>query len=767
MMQGQPRVLDVCAEDFARFQQGAEEILSQLQQEHTAQIPSESYTKTLVKRSADVAAEFGQRQIASEHMLVALVADSGAQHIFKQLKVDPADVQGYITVNALRDTTHPDHVEISQDVKSIIEQAHVAADADGATQPGPLHLLSALTNDPGMAGSLLRRFGITPEHIKEVSKEIEEESPKPTTNTPTLNQYSRDLTALARNKQLDPLIGRENEVASAVEILSRRRKNNPILVGEPGVGKTAIVEGLATKMVQKDAPKHLRGKRLLELSLNSVLAGARYRGEFEERLQKVVEEITQNKDDLIIFIDEVHTVVGAGSNEGSLDAATIMKPALARGDLHMIGATTLDEYQKYIEKDSALERRFQAVTVREPTVIEAEAIIEGVRPHYEQHHNVLFADDAISAAVTLSDRYVTNRFLPDKALDLLDQAAAKKRIAAAEKEQPTVTSADIAALLAQLTGIPVTQLSDDDKKRLLNLEERLHARVVGQDAAIKATSNAIRVSYAGLNERNHPIATMFFMGPTGVGKTELAKALTAELFGNETALIRIDMSEYRERHSVARLIGSPPGYVGYEEGGQLTEAVRRTPHSVILLDEIEKAHPEVTNIFLQIFDDGRLTDGKGRVVDFSNTIIIATSNIGGGHAAAKIGFSAGPMAEEENQGTLQQLQQHFRPEFINRLDEIVVFHPLTPAQVEEIVSLELAKVATRGKEQGILLKFTPALVKHLAQVGFSDTFGARELRRQIKQAVEQQVARAVLEGVAKPDKSLTFAVKDGTVYFKS
>lgn len=765
---GQPKVLDVCTEDFARFQQGAEEMLAMLQQEHVGKLPAESYTKVLAKQSADVAAEFGQRQVASEHILVALMKDKQAQTLLSYLHLNPQDIQGYISMNALRDARHSESVELSRDAQHIFTEAYETADRHGSDQPGPAHLLLALTHDRGMAGTLLRRFGVTSEQLTEV---IEQETPtEEEESTPTLNEYSRDLTLLARQKELDPLIGREKELESVIEVLSRRRKNNPVLIGEPGVGKTAVVEGLAQRIVAKQVPPHLYGKRVVELSLTSILAGARYRGEFEERLQNVLEEITENKNNLIVFIDELHTVVGAGATEGSLDAANIIKPALARGDLHLIGATTRNEYQKYVEKDSALERRFQPVPVSEPTPGEAEAIIQGISPHYESHHGVVFTKDAIQAAVQLSDRYITHRHLPDKAIDLLDQAASKIRIAApvGGKVKPEVTVKDIAAVLAQLTGLPVSQINQEDKKRLINLEERLHQRIIGQEHAVKAVANAVRMSYAGLTERNKPIATLFFMGPTGVGKTELAKALAAEVFGNESALIRIDMSEYMERHAVARLIGSPPGYVGYEEGGQLTEAVRRTPYSVILLDEIEKAHHDVANILLQLFDDGRLTDGKGRIVDFSNTIIIATSNIGTSSSVQnKIGFQASEtQSVEEREKSLEQLHAHFRPELVNRLDEIIVFTALTPSEVQAIVGLELAKVVKRADERGIALKISSTVQKHFAAVGFSEQFGARELRRRIKQELEHPLAARLIEEGPASKKKVTVSIKNGILDFK-
>ena len=762
---GQPKVLDVCAEDFARFQQGAEEMLMSLQQDQLTALPAESYTKVLVKKSADVAAEYGQHQIASEHMLSALVSDTAAKNILQHLNINPADLEGYISVNALKDSRYTGTVELSADAQGIITQAHEAAHELGVDQPGPVHLLLAMSSDNGMAGTLLRKFGVTPDHIKKVMEEQSPEELFGAMDTPTLNEYSRDLTQLAKEKQLDPLIGRQAELDSVIEILSRRRKNNPVLVGDPGVGKSAIVEGLAQRIESKAVPKHLLGKRVVELSLNNVLAGSKYRGEFEERLQKVIDEIVENSDRLIVFIDEIHTVVGTGANEGSMDAANILKPALARGSLHLIGATTRNEYQKYIEKDSALERRFQPVSVKEPTLKEAEAIISGVKSHYEKHHSVTIEPSAIKAAVSLSDRYITHRYLPDKALDLIDQAGAKARIAAIDstKGKPKIDGGSIALVLAQLTGIPVTQLNDVDREKMVTLEQRLHKRIIGQNPAVSAVAHAVRMSYAGLTERNKPIATLFFMGPTGVGKTELAKALAAEVFGTENALIRVDMSEFMERHSVARLIGSPPGYVGYEEGGQLTEAVRRAPYSVILLDEIEKAHAEVANVLLQVFDDGRLTDGKGRVVDFSNTIIIATSNIAGVKGKSTIGFQESPSELSTTEYGLEQLKQHFRPEFINRIDEVILFHALDAKQISEIVHLELQKVKARLKAQKVSLQFNAGVVSYISKIGFNDAYGARELRRVIKQHVEQPLAKAVLAGEVKPGSNVSLTIHNGEV----
>jgi ATP-dependent Clp protease ATP-binding subunit ClpC len=625
------------------------------------------------------------------------------------------------------------------------------------------------------------------------------------TNTPNLDKYSRDLTKLARDGKLDPVIGRAQEIETTIEVLARRKKNNPVLIGEPGVGKTAIVEGLAQRIVAGEVPESLRDKRLVELSINSMVAGSKYRGEFEERVQQILKEVTEREDELVLFIDEIHTIVGAGQGggEGGLDIANVFKPALARGELNLIGATTLNEYQKHIEKDAALERRFQPVFVPEPTVAQTIMILRGLRDTLEAHHKVTITDEAIIAAAELSDRYITGRFLPDKAIDLIDQAAARVKIAttarpvevqeleaevrqlkreqdyAASRKQfdraseiqaqhdarnkdlqeaterwrrgrgsasTEVRTEHIAQVVSKLTGVPVNELTTEERQRLVKMEERLHKRVIGQEEAIKAVSDAVRLARAGLREGRRPIATFLFLGPTGVGKTELAKALAETVFGEEDAMIRLDMSEYMERHAVARLIGAPPGYVGYEEGGQLTERVRRRPYSVVLLDEIEKAHPDVYDVLLQVFDDGRLTDGKGRVVDFTNTILIATSNLGSDIIQRHLNVRG---TAEDDQAKLKRelmevLRGHFRPEFINRIDEIIVFHALSRNEIRSIVELQLERVKRTAHAQGVELVIDGSVVDHLAAAGFRPEFGARELRRLIRSELETQLARAML-----------------------
>ena len=622
---------------------------------------------------------------------------------------------------------------------------------------------------------------------------------------------------------MDPVIGRAKEIESTIEILARRTKNNPVLIGEPGVGKTAIVEGLAQRIHNGKVPEVLKDKRVVEVNLNAMVAGSKYRGEFEERIKAVVDEIVEHKDELIVFVDELHTIVGAGQGggEGGLDVSNVLKPALARGELHLIGATTLNEYQKYIEKDAALERRFQPVFVPEPTVEQTIEILRGLRDKYEAHHKIKISDEAIVAAAELSDRYISNRFLPDKAIDLIDQAASRVRIGAdtysqdikekeaeiaklereqeyasthkqfeeaknleqqikdksSEKDKLTqdwrkkkgVTSREVLAehvaqIVANITGIPVSELTQEEKEKLLKMEERLHERVIGQEEAITAVSNAVRLNRAGLSEGSKPIATFLFLGPTGVGKTELAKALAWVVFGDEDAVTRIDMSEYMERHSVARLIGSPPGYVGYDEGGQLTERVRRRPYSVLLLDEIEKAHPDVYNVLLQVFDDGRLTDGKGRVVDFTNTLIIATSNLGSDLIQNNLKDGKNIKSYDKlREDLMGVLRGHFRPEFLNRIDEVIVFHSLTKEQIKLIVELQLERVKRTARGQGIELSFDASLVDYLADVGYLPEYGARELKRRIKSEVENKLATEILGGKVSKGSTVTFTYdsKDG------
>jgi ATP-dependent Clp protease ATP-binding subunit ClpC len=774
------------------------------------------HARELLQRAARLAVDYGKKEMDTEHVLYALTESEVVREILREFKLAPEDIRGYIEHNAPRGTFKAERGEtvrvgMSPRVKAVLESAFHAAREFGHSYVGPEHLLIGLIEEPdGLAGDLLRKYGLTPEAVRQkvvkvVGRGAEEGKVERRSSTPTLDKFSRDLTELARQGKLDPVIGRAKEIETVIEILSRRKKNNPVLIGEPGVGKTAIVEGLAQRIVRGEVPEILRNKRLVELNVNSLVAGTKYRGEFEERVKAILDEILAHQDELILFIDEIHAIVGAGQAEGGMDLANAFKPALARGELHLIGATTLNEYQKYIEKDAALERRFQPVFIAEPTVEQTIQILRGLRDRFEAHHKVRITDEAIVAAAELSDRFITGRYLPDKAIDLIDQAAARVRIQATSRpaevqeleaqlqelkreldyatsrkqfdrakeleariketekaleeatekwkksvasEVPEVRAEHVAEIISRLTGIPVSELTQEERERLLKLEEKLHERVVGQDEAVRAVAAAVRRSRAGLKEKHRPIATFLFLGPTGVGKTELAKALAWAVFGDEDALIRLDMSEYMERHTVSRLIGAPPGYVGYEEGGQLTERVRRRPYSVILLDEIEKAHPDVHNILLQVFDDGRLTDGKGRTVDFSNTIIIATSNLGSELIQRNLSAPPGQKLsyEELKEKLMEILRRHFRPEFLNRIDEIIVFHALTKEQIKDIVKLQLERVKRMARGQGIELEFDESLVEHLAEVGYRPEFGARELRRKIQTEVENPLAEALLSG---------------------
>ncbi|WP_347815260.1 AAA family ATPase [Pseudomonas sp. GD04091] len=770
-------------------------------------------TLEILQRAAEKAHELNRSEVDSEHLLYVLADTDVGMALLKELKLSADDIKGYIDQHAQKGSEEvaADKMTISPRLKKAFNFAFQASRDLGHSYVGPEHLLIGLAAVPdSIAGTLLKKYGVSPEALRQkvlkvVGKGAEDGRVDTPTGTPTLDKFGRDLTAMAREGKLDPVLGRAQEIESTIEVLARRKKNNPVLIGEPGVGKTAIVEGLAQRIVKGDVPEVLRGRRLVEVNLNSMVAGAKYRGEFEERAQQLIEEVTAKHDELILFIDELHTIVGAGQGggEGGLDIANVLKPALARGELSLIGATTLNEYQKYIEKDAALERRFQPVLVPEPTVEQTIVILRGLRDSLEAHHQVTFADEAFVAAAELSDRYITTRFLPDKAIDLIDQAAARVRIGAtsrpaaiqeleaeiaqlkreqdyassrkrfdeakdfearikaknADLEEQTeawqrktgsetleVTLASIAEVVSRLTGVPVAELTQEERQKLLKLEDTLRERLIGQGDAVQAVSDAVRLSRAGLGQAHRPIATFLFLGPTGVGKTELAKALAEAVFGDEQAIIRIDMSEYMERHAVARLIGAPPGYVGYDEGGQLTERVRRRPYSVILLDEIEKAHPDVNNVLLQVFDDGRLTDGKGRVVDFSNTIIIATSNLGAPLIMANL---ERPEDERTDEKTLKDelmgvLKGHFRPEFLNRIDDIIVFHALSRDDIRAIVKIQLERVVRTASAQDIHLTVDDSLVEHLVEVGYQPEFGARELKRQIRQAVETRLAKEIL-----------------------
>ncbi len=813
----------------------------------SAEVPRESVdvidafseqTLELLQRAAEKAHELHRRELDTEHVLYVLADTDICAALLKELKLSAQDIRSYIDEHAKTGTddgdASMDKTTVSPRLKKAFQYAFQASRDLGHSYVGPEHLLIGLAAVPeSIAGALLKKYGVTPEALRQkvvkvVGKGAEDGRVDAPSGTPTLDKFGRDLTTLARQGKLDPVLGRAQEIESAIEVLARRKKNNPVLIGEPGVGKTAIVEGLAQRIINGDVPEVLRGKRLVEVNINSMVAGAKYRGEFEERAKQLIDEVTAKQSELILFIDELHTIVGAGQGggEGGLDIANVLKPALARGELSLIGATTLNEYQKYIEKDAALERRFQPVLVPEPSVEQTIVILRGLRDSLEAHHQVTFADDAFVAAAEFADRYITSRFLPDKAIDLIDQAAARVRIGATSRpadiqegeaeiaqlkreqdyaasrkrfdeakqfeeqinakqttldekmeawqrktgsETREVTVASVAEVVSRLTGVPVSELTKEERQKLLKMEERLRERVVGQDDAVVAVSDAVRLSRAGLGQTHRPIATFLFLGPTGVGKTELAKALAETVFGDEQSIIRIDMSEYMERHAVARLIGAPPGYVGYDEGGQLTERVRRRPYSVILLDEIEKAHPDVNNVLLQVFDDGRLTDGKGRVVDFSNTILIATSNLG---ASIIMDNLERPEDECKTDKALRDalmpvLKGHFRPEFLNRIDEIIVFNALSRQNIRAIVQIQLDRVRRTAAAQDITLKMGEALVEHLVEEGYQPEFGARELKRQVRQMIETQLAKEILSDTLKSGDTVEvdFDRDSGTVTF--
>ncbi len=764
------------------------------------------------------AAQMGRNYVGTEHLLLGILTDPGsAAGALEGVTLDAAR-QEVIQMLGKGDDNSPIRTMVyTPRTKKVLEQSAKEARDLQHNYVGTEHLLLALIHErEGVAATILTKMGknlqkMREEILRALSGEDSasgEKGQKKGNNTPTLDHFARDLTKAAQNGELDPVIGRTKEIERIVQILSRRTKNNPVLIGEPGVGKSAIVEGLAQLIVEGNIPEILRGKRVVSLDLASMVAGAKYRGEFEERLKNAMAEI-KKAGNVILFIDELHTMVGAGASEGSIDAANIMKPLLARGELQCVGATTLNEYHKYIEKDSALERRFQPVMVGEPTKEESVAILHGLRDRYEAHHRVRITDEAIEAAVQLSDRYIADRFLPDKAIDLIDEAASRVRIKAFTappdmKEQEArlealgketeeavahedfekaaqlrdekkrlqneiaqrrkeweqrregrveiVGEEEVAQIVSSWTGIPVSRMTEGEAERLLHLEETLHSRVIGQDEAVAAVARAVRRARAGIKDPQRPIGSFIFLGPTGVGKTELCKALGEALFGDENSLIRIDMSEYMEKHSVSRMIGSPPGYVGYEEGGQLTEKVRRKPYSIVLLDEVEKAHPDVFNVLLQILEDGRLTDGQGRVVDFKNTVIVMTSNAGVQTIKKQrtMGFGSADSREKTYEqmrdNIMEEVKQVFRPEFLNRVDEIIVFHELTEEDINRIAALMLKAVGKRLAERGIELEVAPEAVALLAKAGFDPQYGARPLRRTIQRKVEDALSEEILSG---------------------
>jgi ATP-dependent Clp protease ATP-binding subunit ClpC len=797
--------------------------------------------QTAIRLAQEQAASLGHGYVGSEHLLLGLILEGKgvAAKALENAGVDQNSVRETIirSVGVGEAGSQPPQ-GLTPRTKHIIEIAFSESSRLGHSYVGTEHLLMGLVHEKDSLGCrILESLGVDLRRLysdlvsvfggEEGEKSVKKQKNTKSNPTPTLDKFSRDLTEAASEGKLDPVIGRENEIQRVIQILSRRSKNNPALIGEPGVGKTAIAEGLAQRIIAGDVPETLRDKRIISVDLSGVVAGTKYRGEFEERIKAALEEVKQ-AGDIILFIDELHTIVGAGAAEGAIDAANIIKPALGRGEIQVIGATTLSEYRKHIEKDAALERRFQPVTVGEPTVEEALAILQGLRDRYEAHHKLKITDAALEAAVNMSHRYINDRFLPDKAIDLIDEAASRVRMAsltpppdlkeledkiarlASDKEEAIraqdfekaakirdeetalrekvrterenwelkskggrseVGAEDVAAVVAGWTGIPVTTLTEDESARLLRMEEILHKRVVGQDEAVSAVARAIRRGRVGLKDPKRPIGSFIFLGPTGVGKTELTKALAEAMFGDENAMIRVDMSEYMERHTVSKLIGSPPGYIGYDEGGQLTEKVRRRPYSVILFDEIEKAHEDVFNILLQIMEDGRLTDSQGRRVDFKNTVIVMTSNVGAKNITErkKLGFSfsdgEADNYQEIKSDVMADLRRTFRPEFLNRVDEIIVFHQLSREDIKKISRSMLDTVSKRLSGLGVSLEVDESAVEFIANIGYDPVYGARPLRRAIQQRVEDAVAEKLLDGSVKEGQSVKVSAQDDKIVF--
>ncbi len=789
----------------------------------------------------DKAKEFGHDYVGTEHLLLGLLEekDSVAAKALRKLGLEDDAAEKAVLDAVGRGTDHSGSLYMTPRTKHVLQLAVETANRMQHNYVGAEHILLGILSDGGgVAVQVLQEFGIRTEDIvRTIGSMLGGENGSAEGGQQTgdgklgeLEGFATDLNESAKQGKIDPVIGRDTEINRVIQILSRRTKNNPVLIGEPGVGKTAIAEGLAQRIVSQNVPEILRNKRIISLSLSSMLAGAKYRGEFEERLKKAIDEV-QKHDDMIVFIDEIHTLVGAGASEGAMDAANILKPALARGTFQVIGATTLDEYKKHIEKDAALERRFQPVLVGEPSEEDTLGILKGLRDRYEAFHKAKITDEALKAAVELSGRYITDRFFPDKAIDVMDEAASKvrmkvftappevkeleTRLAAVRKEKEAavtaqnfeeaaklrdeekeltesiaakqekrakeddeklvVTEDDIAAVVSEWSGVPVAKLAEEESQRLLRLEDELHERVVGQNEAVVAVAKAVRRARAGLKDPKRPIGSFLFLGPTGVGKTELARALAANLFGDEKAMIRLDMSEYMEKHTVSRLVGAPPGYVGYDEGGQLTDAVRRKPYSVILFDEVEKAHADFFNILLQVLDDGRLTDNQGRTVDFRNTVIIMTSNLGASYLkedSAAMGFLAAKgkaekaktdSFEEAKKNTMEAVKRHFRPEFLNRIDEMIVFHPLTGDDLNKIVHILLRDVTNRLHERGMDLEVSDDAMAILVKEGSDFAFGARPLKRAIQRLVEDPISDLILKGEAKEGCVIKAEAKDDDI----
>lgn len=797
----------------------------------------------------EAALELGHDYVGTEHVLIGLikVKNSVAAKALNELGLSAETIIEDVEEHIGRGNKKASSVYMTPRVKHVLELAVEVANHMNHNYVGTEHILLGLLSDGGgVAVGILRNHNIRANDIVDTIRMIlgssdsashSAEDRKDNSSLGELADFGTDLNESAKQGKIDPVIGRDKEIARVIQILSRRTKNNPVLIGEPGVGKTAIAEGLAQRIVNGNVPEILRNKRIISLSISSMLAGAKYRGEFEERLKKAIDEV-QKHDDMIIFIDEIHTLVGAGATEGAMDAANILKPALARGEFQVVGATTLDEYKKHIEKDAALERRFQPVLVGEPSEEDALEILKGLRDRYEAFHKAKITDEALEAAVSLSSRYITDRFLPDKAIDVVDEAASKVRmkvfsaapdvkaletqLADVKKEKEAavtaqefekaaemrdeekriekeindkkkaakensdaklvVTDEDIASVVAQWTGIPVSKIAQEESESLLHLEEELHKRVIGQDEAVVAVSKAVRRARAGLKDPKRPIGSFLFLGPTGVGKTELARALAVALFGDETAMIRLDMSEYMEKHTVSRLVGAPPGYVGYEEGGQLTDAVRRKPYSVILLDEVEKAHADFFNILLQVLDDGRLTDSQGRTVDFRNTVIIMTSNLGAKALrkdSPELGFLAAKKADsntedvsvvnfkEAKKSVMDSVKRHFRPEFLNRIDEMIVFHALTSNDLKQIVTILMDTVVKRLGDMGLSLEISPAAMDLLVKEGSDFSMGARPLKRAIQRLIEDPISDLILQGNAPEGAIIKADVEDEHIVVKA